>query len=398
MNIFIGWSGEYSREMARALKDWLRDLFKEFRVDVSLSDNPGRIWLNELDNMLNCAGGGIMCLTRKSLLSTWLPFEAGRISARKKGFVIPYYLDIDPNEITFPLGLFQALEANEDGTWDLVLKIYEELPGDRKDDDDFRKRFEDKWPTLFEKLKAISREVATISGDSELQLFESAVKKGSNNYSKVKEIVRKIPDINQNQRFVIALCGSAAIGKSTFADHLACELEKTKKGHTVSILPTDAFALSRPEKRERRLQGYEPVSHKLERLNRSVGELIAGKQVTYQPYQHENGEFADPKVVEPARILIVEGVYSFAPMEEHNIEWLPGKREGVSGVRIYLHAEPGKAQELKFAADVTSRGKSVEEAFKELEKNYASYNEHIKEKYYLKATWEIEVKQYWAYR
>lgn len=84
MNIFIGWSGEYSREMARTLRDWLRDLFKEFRVDVSLSDSPGRLWWNELDNMLNSAGGGIMCLTRKSLLSTWLPFEAGRISARER--------------------------------------------------------------------------------------------------------------------------------------------------------------------------------------------------------------------------------------------------------------------------------------------------------------------------
>jgi uridine kinase len=349
--------------------------------------------------MLNRAGGGIMCLTRKSLLSTWLPFEAGRISARKKGFVIPYYLDIDPNEINFPLGLFQALEADEDGTRDLVLEIYEALPHKRITVVDFRKRFEDKWPTLLKKLEATSREVARIRGGSQLQRFESAVQEGSNNYHKAEEIAEEIAgkkyDINQHERFVIALCGSAAIGKSTFADHLAWILE-TKKRQTVSILPTDAFSFPRALKRANGWQGYEPISHKLKELNEAVGKLIAGNSVICNPYQHETGTRAAPKEVQPAKILIVEGVYSFAPMNDHEIGWRPGDR--VAGCRIYLYAEPGKAQELKFAADVTSRGKSVEEAFKELGQNYASYDKHIKKIYHPQSPWEIEVNQYWAYR
>ncbi|TSA11481.1 MAG: TIR domain-containing protein [Deltaproteobacteria bacterium] len=399
MNIFIGWSGKYSQEMALALQAWLLDLFleinTEFRVDVCSSAQPGRIWWNELNEMLNRATGGIWCLTQQSLSSDWLLFEAAQISARNKGFVFHYSLDIDPKEIPPPLGIFHTLKADREGTRILAQKLYEELPGEKKDYNYFQERFEYKWPALSAKLDHIYKEGANLGGDSELQRFEKTVQQNSNNNHKAREIASVIPDIKQNECFVIALCGSAAIGKSTFADRLAFTLNN-ERGYTVSILPTDAFAKTRAEKMRLHLQGYEQRSHDLEKLNQCVGELIAGKSVEYRPYQHENGKPGDPKLVQPTSILIVEGVYSFAPMNYHKIGWSSGSKK-VRGCRVYLHAEPGKAQELKFAADVTKRNKSVEEAFAELSKNYDSYDKYIKKIYYDQTDYVFRVTRYWAY-
>lgn len=397
MNIFIGWSGKYSLEMAGALEKLLGDLFEEFKEEFRvafLSTLPGREWWNELNNMLNSARGGILCLTRQSLASLWLPWEAGRISAKENGFVIPYCLDIDLEKIPFPLVQFQALKADKEGTRILVKNLYKELPATRKSNNDLTRildRFELEWPEFSDKLEEISR---SIGGGSQLQLFESAVREWSNNDHKAEEIVGIIPDINPDERFVIGLCGSAAIGKSTFAGRLASAIKK-KKEYTVSVLPTDAFALSRDDKKKYRLQGYEQDSHDLELLKWSVGELIGGNPVCIEPYLHETGRFGAPKLVQPASILIVEGVYSFEAMNYHKIEALPGRKKG--GYWVYLDAEPEKAKELKFAADVTSRNKSVEEAFKTLDKNYDSYYRNIRGKYYDLSNYKINVTRYWAY-
>jgi len=399
MEIFIGWSGKYSKSMAIFLKQWLEDLFQGSIVfNVCSNEKPGRIWWNDLEDMLKLAKGAILCLTQESVSSNWLEWEASQIYAKKIGFIIPYCLDdISLKEVSSPIRQFHMLSANKRDTWNLVRKINEESGYKKKDEKSLSDKFNSNWYLLSERFEEISKELLIKRNcDSHLQKFESAVLTLSNNYNKALEIVNQLPELNQEQRYIIALCGSAAIGKSTFADLLAYAI-KNKTEHSVTVLPTDAYALSRAQKKEMGLQGYEPDSHNLQELRKSVWSLINGKKINIKPYQHEDGRFGKSRSIEPAKILIVEGVYSFDPMNYYKLESLPENNKFVGGCRIYLYAEPGKAQELKFAADVTKRNKTVEEAFDKMNVNYESYNEHIKKKFYKFADQQIEVKGYWLY-
>ena len=56
----------------------------------------------------------------------WILFEAGALSKSvKRGCIIPYLVDLEPDELPGPLRQFQAVRADEDGTLRLVRRLYE---------------------------------------------------------------------------------------------------------------------------------------------------------------------------------------------------------------------------------------------------------------------------------
>jgi TIR domain len=101
VKVFLSWSGERSRIMAAALRDWLPLVLYYVRPWVSGKDiQAGERWSLEVGKKLEESNFGILCLTKDNLNAPWMLFEAGALSkAISTAAVCPYILDAEFREI-----------------------------------------------------------------------------------------------------------------------------------------------------------------------------------------------------------------------------------------------------------------------------------------------------------
>src|SRR4051812_47467943 len=124
--VFVSWSGDRSRMLAEALRDWLRKVMPDVDLWVSSQDiKAGLQWGRELDGALGSRNVGILCLTRENLAAPWIMYEAGCLarSVDDDRRVIPYLLGVPRTEVTAPLSQFQMADADQEGTRSLVKSI-----------------------------------------------------------------------------------------------------------------------------------------------------------------------------------------------------------------------------------------------------------------------------------
>ena len=81
MKVFLSWSGERSRAVAEALREWLPFINAEIQPWMSGTDiEPGARWSNAIAEELDAISIGIVCVTRENQSSPWLNFEAGALA------------------------------------------------------------------------------------------------------------------------------------------------------------------------------------------------------------------------------------------------------------------------------------------------------------------------------
>ena len=116
MNVFISWSGDRSKMIAKALKSWLEKFFQTIEVFMSESDiEPGTRWSYRLIDELQKSSYGIICLTPENRDAQWILFEAGALSNQVKNRVTPLLFQLDFSEVKGPLSQFQYLKSDEEG-------------------------------------------------------------------------------------------------------------------------------------------------------------------------------------------------------------------------------------------------------------------------------------------
>jgi len=77
MRVFISWSGEPSRSVAQALRDWPPMVVQHVEPWMSDEDiESGGRWNDQIAAELEQADYGIICLTSTNLDRPWLLFEA----------------------------------------------------------------------------------------------------------------------------------------------------------------------------------------------------------------------------------------------------------------------------------------------------------------------------------
>src|SRR5262245_29453457 len=113
MKIFISWSGDASHLVAKALKEWLPNVFQAVNTEgVFLSSSDvalGTQWFHELARVLDESDFGILCLTPESARAPWLLYEAGAIAKRlANSRVAPLLIGLREDELISPLSNFQG--------------------------------------------------------------------------------------------------------------------------------------------------------------------------------------------------------------------------------------------------------------------------------------------------
>src|SRR4051812_15973009 len=101
MKVFLSWSGQTSRMVAEALRDWLPAILQAVEPWMSAEDiEKGARWSSDIGKHLEEAKIGIVCLTKDNQHEPWIQFEAGALSKTlDNAFVIPYLLDLKPADL-----------------------------------------------------------------------------------------------------------------------------------------------------------------------------------------------------------------------------------------------------------------------------------------------------------
>jgi hypothetical protein len=157
MRIFLSWSGERSRRVALALREWLPLVLHYTQPWMSdLDIAAGQRWGEQIETGLSTSEFGILCCTKDNLTAPWLLFEAGALAhALARETVCPLALDIEFADLSGPLAQFQAKKCDGGGLLDLVRAINhratEPVPEHRLYDLHLAL-----WGKLYKELQAIS--------------------------------------------------------------------------------------------------------------------------------------------------------------------------------------------------------------------------------------------------
>jgi hypothetical protein len=165
MRVFISWSGEPSRSVAQALREWLPMVVQHVEPWMSEEDiESGGRWNDAIAAELEGAEYGLICLTSTNLERPWLIFEAGALAKRfDVARVVPLLIDLKPADVTMPLASFQGRALSEEGMRRLVKDLNEEreqpLPAQQID-----QLFTGMWPMLETQVVAVKTRRVTEEG------------------------------------------------------------------------------------------------------------------------------------------------------------------------------------------------------------------------------------------
>lgn len=155
-NLFISWSKERSKWVARALREWLPTVIQSVQPWMSDSDiDAGSRSLPEIAEALAGAKVGISCLTPENLNSPWILFEAGALSKTidDKTRLCTYLLGgLQPEDVQPPLGVFHAMRADKESTRKLVNSINRALNDPAIPESRVDTLFDATWPILEKQL------------------------------------------------------------------------------------------------------------------------------------------------------------------------------------------------------------------------------------------------------
>jgi hypothetical protein len=155
MRVFISWSGEPSRSVAQALREWLPLVVQHVEPWMSDADiESGRRWNEEVAAELELADYGIICLTAANIDRPWVLFEAGALAKQfDSARVVPLLVDLNPADVTMPLASFQSRSLNKEGMRRLVLDLaaLREGPMSREQVDAL---FDGMWPRMQSEVEA----------------------------------------------------------------------------------------------------------------------------------------------------------------------------------------------------------------------------------------------------
>lgn len=149
MKIFISQSGEPSKTIALALKEFIADVHQHAKVWVSDRDiSAGTRGEKEIEKQLEGSNFGIVCLTPSNLKAPWILFEAGALSKLPESRVCTFLYKLEHAEVEKPLGQFQGKKVDEDGTWEIIKSINDCSEDSKRDIEKLKKTFDQWYPKL----------------------------------------------------------------------------------------------------------------------------------------------------------------------------------------------------------------------------------------------------------
>lgn len=176
MKVFISWSGDVSKKVGEAFKNWIPHVLQTVEPYYTPTDiEKGTRWAHDIAAELELCQAGIFCVTRDNLNSQWLMFEAGAISKQVDGsLVCPVLIDLPATDLAGPLTQFQVTPFQKEEIKKLIQTLNKGNPGTVLSDAHLDHAFELNWPALEKQIEEI-RNAATPNDDAQPRRNEREV-------------------------------------------------------------------------------------------------------------------------------------------------------------------------------------------------------------------------------
>lgn len=157
MKVFISWSGDLSKEIAREFREWLPLLNKDFKPYMSDEDiEKGAQWSSHIRGELANTSFGLLILTKENVASPWLHFEAGAIvKSVDEGRVVPILFGLENYEVEQPLALFQTARFDKNDILKTIRSVNAAAGTEAAADVAIGQIFDLCWPQLHSKVQPL---------------------------------------------------------------------------------------------------------------------------------------------------------------------------------------------------------------------------------------------------
>lgn len=131
--VFISWSGDLSRQLAEAVRNWLPGVLQYVKPYFSPDDvEKGAKWNSEIAHELENSHIGLICLTPDNIEKPWILFEAGALSKSfEKSKVCTILFNLETTDLKGPLTGFQTTKFTKEDFKRLISTI-NNVAGDAK--------------------------------------------------------------------------------------------------------------------------------------------------------------------------------------------------------------------------------------------------------------------------
>src|SRR5262245_46534621 len=148
MRVFISWSGDFSKDLADAFRNWIPSALQYVRPYFTPADiEKGSKWASEIFKELSASAICMIVLTRDNLNSNWVMFEAGAISSTiDRAKVCPIIFGIEETDLQGPLAQFQATKFTKEDVRKLFFTINAAAGEQKLSDAVANTVFEKWWP------------------------------------------------------------------------------------------------------------------------------------------------------------------------------------------------------------------------------------------------------------
>jgi hypothetical protein len=161
MRVFLSWSGGRSRAVAEAFGQWLGLAIQAVDPWMSPDIRKGARWMEALEEALADSKVGVFFVTKATLASPWLHYEAGALSRSKDTLICCLLIDVSAEALQFlPLEQFQVTTLLESDLRKLLAAINDAVAGVSErnlSETRLNEAFDNSWPKLRDSLEAINK-------------------------------------------------------------------------------------------------------------------------------------------------------------------------------------------------------------------------------------------------
>lgn len=199
----------------------------------------------------------------------------------------------------------------------------------------------------------------------------------------LKSIIQSIKSLDFP--VIIAICGAADLGKSHVSKVIVNEL--LSQGVSAIHLTMDSYLIERKKRQDLGISGYELDAYDRKSASNVLAQFKNYQPIEFFPYCHETGRKAEnPEILEPASILIFDGVQS-----------MHGYFSPYIDLSIFIYTEDSALKKIRFEADLNKRKHSIDFANANSEFEFTKYKINI-EPYKMQANHRLFIEEKWRYR
>lgn len=178
-------------------------------------------------------------------------------------------------------------------------------------------------------------------------------------------IRRAGPEQGRRRPIMLAIAGDSAAGKTTLTRGLVDALGPDR---CVSLCTDDYHRYDRSERRDLPFTALHPDCNHIEIMEQHLQLLATGEPVLKPVYDHTTGELVRPELVEPAPVVIVEGLL---PLHSK-------LARACFDVTVFLDPPEEIRRDWKVQRDCAKRGYAPEQVLSELRRREPESAEHIR--------------------